>query len=65
MLDALARVGGEAARSRVKMQPDARIRAIVQTWPARFDTARADALGFARDGDFDGIVRDYAREYVR
>jgi nucleoside-diphosphate-sugar epimerase len=64
MLDALAKIGGEAARDRVKMTPDARIRAIVQTWPARFDTARADALGFARDADFESIVRDYAREYV-
>jgi nucleoside-diphosphate-sugar epimerase len=65
MLDALARVGGAAARARVKMEPDARIRAIVQTWPARFDTARADAMGFVRDSDFDSIVRDYAKEHVR
>lgn len=65
MLDALARVGGEAARARVSMVPDARIRAIVQTWPARFDTARADALGFVRDADFESIVRDYAKEHVR
>jgi len=49
----------------VKMQPDPRIQAIVQGWPARFDTARADAMGFVRDGDFESIVRDYAKEYVR
>ncbi len=65
MLDALEKVGGFAARARVQMRPDARIRAIVQTWPARFDTARADALGFQRDADFETIVRDYAREYVQ
>jgi nucleoside-diphosphate-sugar epimerase len=65
MLDALAAVGGVAARARVKMQPDPRIQAIVQSWPARFDTARADAMGFVRDGDFESIVRDYAKEYVR
>jgi len=65
MLDALARVGGEAARRLVKMQPDPRIQAIVQGWPARFATARADAMGFVRDGDFETIVREYAREYVR
>ncbi len=34
-------------------------------WPARFDTARADAMGFVRDGDFESIVRGYAKEYVR
>jgi nucleoside-diphosphate-sugar epimerase len=64
MLDALARVGGEEARARVKLQPDPRIQAIVQSWPARFDTARADAMGFVRDGDFESIVRDYAKEYA-
>jgi nucleoside-diphosphate-sugar epimerase len=65
MLDALARTGGEAARARVKMQPDPRIRAIVQGWPARFTTTRADAMGFERDDDFESIVRDYAKEHVR
>lgn len=65
MLDALARVGGEAARALVRMAPDARIRAIVQSWPARFDTARADALGFVRDADFESIVRDYVKEHLR
>jgi hypothetical protein len=65
MLDALARVAGEAARARVRMEPDPRIQAIVRTWPARFATARADAMGFVRDGDFESIVRDYAKEYVR
>ncbi|MGZ8254481.1 MAG: NAD-dependent epimerase/dehydratase family protein, partial [Burkholderiaceae bacterium] len=65
MLDALANVGGEAARARVKMQPDPRIEAIVRTWPARFATARADGMGFVRDHDFESIVRDYAKEYGR
>jgi nucleoside-diphosphate-sugar epimerase len=65
MLDALCKVGGEAARGRVKMQPDSRIQAIVQGWPARFATARADAMGFIRDDDFESIVRDYAKEHLR
>jgi D-erythronate 2-dehydrogenase len=65
MLDALQAVGGDAARMRVRMQPDARIQAIVQGWPARFDTTRADAMGFVRDGDFVTIVRDYAKEYAK
>jgi D-erythronate 2-dehydrogenase len=65
MLDALARAGGEAARARVKMQPDPRIQAIVMGWPARFDTARADAMGFVRDADFETIVRDYVKEHGR
>jgi nucleoside-diphosphate-sugar epimerase len=65
MLDALARVGGAEARAHVTFQPDARIQAIVRTWPARFDTARADALEFERDRDFDAIVRDYLAEQAR
>jgi nucleoside-diphosphate-sugar epimerase len=65
MLDALAAVGGEEARRRVRMQPDPRIEAIVRTWPARFKTERADAMGFVRDGDFESIVRAYAKEFVR
>ncbi|MGZ8273238.1 MAG: D-erythronate dehydrogenase [Burkholderiaceae bacterium] len=65
MLDALTAVGGAAARARVRMEPDPRIEAIVRTWPARFDTARADSMGFARDGDFESVVRAYAKEYVR
>jgi hypothetical protein len=34
-------------------------------WPARFDTARADAMGFVRDADFETIVRDYVKEHGR
>ena len=64
MLEALRAVGGDAAVARVQMQPDERIRAIVRTWPARFETARADTLGFARDADVASIVRAYAREHA-
>jgi nucleoside-diphosphate-sugar epimerase len=61
MVDALRAVGGDAAVERIKWQPDDRIRAIVRTWPARFETRRADALGFVRDADFVDVVRAYAR----
>ncbi len=64
MLEALRAVGGDAAVARVKMEPDERIAAIVNTWPARFETPRADALGFPRDRDVESIVRAYARAYV-
>lgn len=60
MLEALREVGGAAAVARVRVQPDEAIGRIVRTWPARFDTARADTLGFGRDPDFAGIVRAYA-----
>jgi nucleoside-diphosphate-sugar epimerase len=64
MLEALRAVGGDAAVARVKMEPDERIAAIVRTWPARFVTTRADALGFTCDSDVVSIVRAYAREYA-
>jgi len=46
MLEALRQVGGEAAVQRVRFAPDERIARIVYGWPARFDAARALALGF-------------------
>jgi len=64
MLAALQAVGGDAARARVKLVADEKIRAIVRTWPARFVTARADALGFPRATSFVDIVRTYAAEHV-
>jgi hypothetical protein len=57
MLDALESVAGAAARARVSVQPDERIKAIVQSWPARFATVRADALGYRGDSDILDIVR--------
>jgi len=60
MIEALRVVGGEAAVQRIRFVPDARIRAIVQTWPARFDAARANRLGFTADADIQQVVRAYA-----
>ena len=61
MLEALTRVGGDAARDLVRLDPDPAIEAIVATWPARFDTALADGLGFEGDAGIVEIVEDYAR----
>jgi nucleoside-diphosphate-sugar epimerase len=62
MLAALARVAGEAAAARVVFKPDERIRAIVRTWPARFATPRALAMGFKPDADIESVIRDYIAE---
>jgi nucleoside-diphosphate-sugar epimerase len=59
MIDAMGRVAGADAASRVKFVPDARIQGIVKTWPVRFRTERAKAMGFRADSDFDAIVRDH------
>jgi len=60
MIDAMGRVVGEAATKRVRFVPDARIQAIVKTWPVRFRTERALAMGFKADESFDDVVRDFA-----
>jgi nucleoside-diphosphate-sugar epimerase len=59
MIDAMGRVAGEEAISRVQFKPDARIQGIVKTWPVRFRTERAIAMGFKADPDFESIVRDH------
>jgi D-erythronate 2-dehydrogenase len=59
MIDAMGRVAGREAVDRVKFVPDARIQGIVKTWPVRFRTERALAMGFKADPDFETIVRDH------
>jgi nucleoside-diphosphate-sugar epimerase len=66
MLDALGRVAGRAAAERVVFKPDARIQAIVRTWPVRFETPRALSMGFRADADIETVIRDYiADEGIR
>ncbi|HXF80471.1 MAG TPA: D-erythronate dehydrogenase [Usitatibacter sp.] len=64
MVDAMGRVAGGEAVARVKFVPDARIQGIVKTWPVRFATPRALAMGFRPDPDFDSIVRDHLENEV-
>lgn len=59
MVEALRRLYGDQVARRVVHEPEARIEAIVRTWPARFVTARARALGFRADADIDTVIRDY------
>ncbi len=59
MIDAMGRIAGKETVSRVQFKPDARIEAIVRTWPVRFRTERANAMGFRADDDFESIVRDH------
>jgi nucleoside-diphosphate-sugar epimerase len=61
-VDALRRIAGESVAARVQYKPDARIEAIVRTWPVRFRTPRALAMGFAADPDVDAVIHDYVRD---
>ena len=59
MVDALATVAGKHVAERVRWVPDERIRAIVKTWPVRFRTPRALALGFQPDENVESVIRNY------
>jgi len=59
MLDALRRVAGAGVAGRVAWKPDARVQAIVQTWPVRFRTPRAVEMGFKADAGMESVIRDY------
>jgi nucleoside-diphosphate-sugar epimerase len=66
MIAAMAKIAGAQTAKRVTWKPDARIQAIVETWPVRFATARALAMGFKPDPDIDTVIRDYiADEGIR
>ncbi|MDW5376448.1 D-erythronate dehydrogenase [Halomonas sp. HP20-15] len=62
MLEVLRDIGGEEALARVQHAPEPRIEAIVASWPARFETRRAERLGFVADRDFHEIVRTFVAE---
>jgi len=59
MVEALRRVAGDAVAKRVVYKADARIQAIVKTWPVNFRTPRALAMGFEADPDVESVIRAY------
>ncbi|WNE94296.1 NAD-dependent epimerase/dehydratase family protein [Streptomyces luomodiensis] len=64
MLTTLRRVAGDATADLVTIAPDPDIEAIVGSWPADFDNARAAALGLDRDPSFEALVRDYLEDHA-
>jgi nucleoside-diphosphate-sugar epimerase len=62
MLESLERVGGAAARRRVRTELDPRVAGVVSKWPGALDDRRARRLGFAGDRDCDEVVRQYVEE---
>ncbi|MFF7714721.1 D-erythronate dehydrogenase [Streptomyces sp. NPDC007988] len=63
MLATLRRVAGDAVADLVTVAPDPAVEAIVGSWPAVFDNARAAALGLEPDPDFASVVRDYVADH--
>ncbi|KAK7427775.1 hypothetical protein QQZ08_005713 [Neonectria magnoliae] len=62
MLDALEAVGGTQALTLVKEEKDTKVEAIVGSWPAHFDTRRAERLGMVADV---GLVQNVATFFQR
>ena len=62
MAAALERVAGPAATALIDWTPDANIRRIVKTWPARINAVRARGLGLEPASSFEDIIRQYVDE---
>ena len=59
MEQALREVAGDEVANRITWRADERVERIVGSWPGRWDTARAGALGLEGDRDFAAIIRAY------
>ncbi len=63
MVDALGRIAGRERAALVQYVPDERIRAIVRTWPTKFRTPRANAMGFKADPDIEAVIRAHIADH--
>lgn len=62
MIEALERVAGGEVTARIREEEDPAIATIVANWPSRFEAARATALGFEAESDFDAIIRAHIED---
>lgn len=61
MLQALEEVGGQKAIALVKREkPSQEIKAMLDSWPIKFDISKALSLGFVADSSFKQAVEDFA-----
>ena len=58
-VEALRRIAGDEVARRVVFKPIERIHNMVKTFPARFETKRALAMGFEADAGIEAIISDY------
>ena len=61
-IEALGRVAGSDAVALITEAPDPAIAEIVAGWPTRFDTTRANSLGFVAEETYDDIIRTYIED---
>jgi nucleoside-diphosphate-sugar epimerase len=62
MAAAVRRAGGEAARARIRWEPDPQIQQIISGWPQTLSATRAEALGFAADSGIDEVVQAFIED---
>ena len=65
MLAALKAVGGEKALSLVKEERDEGTQKIVESWPTKLNTDKANALGFVDDGPLERTLKEYVGDFAR
>ncbi|KAI9043659.1 SDR family oxidoreductase [Aspergillus affinis] len=65
MMDALEAVGERDKLAYLKEKEDPALKAILDSWPTRFDNTQAISLGFKRDESFEQAVRDYQLEVAQ
>ncbi len=61
-VDALRRIAGDAVAKRVVFKRDERLNTMVRSFPGRFRTDRALAMGFVPDADIESIIRAYIKD---
>jgi nucleoside-diphosphate-sugar epimerase len=62
MVEAVRRLGGEAAHARIRWQPDPLVQQIVSGWPPSLSAPRARALGFTADPDIDTVIHTFIED---
>ena len=65
MIGALREVAGDDAMKLIRHVPDERVEKIVGSWPGRWDTSRAEALGLKGDTSFADVIRAYREDERR
>ncbi|MEO8164641.1 MAG: D-erythronate dehydrogenase [Betaproteobacteria bacterium] len=58
-VEALRRIAGDEVANKIVFKPIERIHDMVKSFPARFETTRALAMGFKADAGMEAIIRDY------
>lgn len=62
MIQTLGRIAGQEASERIRYDRDKSVEQIVASWPAQFDTAKAEALGFTESDSFEETLQTFIRE---